>query len=908
MQPLKQLGRWMRKRTATAIGHLPSRAFWMGTWPSIIVVMAAMAIGICLSIHASPWLALPEDPARVVAPLAQVQGAIAAISLAVLVLIVEAVQRREDIVDATYEVFIREALVRPVIASVLISTLGTVVAFILVRMPSLEDERNLALFAMISVSITILAILCFTLRALAVLRPDQYREFKRKAYLEQIRIGVTAQIEYINEIAANPTAPTMPSSATEMKAEQAMQQILGDVAVAIKLTRPDRIEEDIATIESAFRYAIEALASSDYNEILKDRSQALELPLFASVSRYFPSLWQASYASRVHENIISIYRLHRYIASPAQDGIVNDLRETVVANAKSSYQTRTGWPEGVAYGVGLAWGAVNDHVWLPIFFQEAHPLSQVNTALLRTVVESFQDSAASMVRGGDIAAFEQITAQISNLHDSLGRNRYGDGEIDYRINQPIDDLFHDVRLALAALAGLAIWSQESRYINNARAFVNRVHEILQKDRGGGEESFERLLVVDENTLAQHWWWWDGGNDGASLSRFRNADPLQYPVLYFLTASLIEGSDARLPQALGSIHLDGEGVLERHWAIMCDVAGIRGDKQETEKERIIGFIKAAKSADEHRRQDRIIATSISEVQVSQYAQEVLQIHKQTEDSSVVAITKVFDGADRTQILPAGDLDAPAETSFRLRGVFKGAFMRISGIHYEEHPSANEVVEAIEAMRCRMMINLIKDQADLTKAISTVGDELFTEISRVLADLQPQFPLFLTTGGGTDALWGRLHQAQLNIRWPISTALDRMPPDVEEVLRVGEVLMSQHIGEPALYIVDVARWGLLRRADVGDEPLRVEVHAISAERAGELLDTGRIDAGSLNRAEAIRALQLQVEVEVTQRVDFVVEDPSAAVRIPLQVPISSDEVMTQDRVGFDPFTTQEGRNDA
>ena len=124
----------------------------------------------------------------------------------------------------------------------------------------------------------------------------------------------------------------------------------------------------------------------------------------------------------------------------------------------------------------------------------------------------------------------------------------------------------------------------------------------------------------------------------------------------------------------------------------------------------------------------------------------------------------------------------------------------------------------------------------------------------------------------------------------------------------MMVRQHMGEPALYIIDAARWGLLRQAPIGDDPLRVEVRAISAERAGELLDTGRIDAGSLNREEAIRELQLQVEVEVTQRVDFVVEDPSAAVRIPLLVPISQEEAMTQDRVGFDPFTTQGGRNDA
>lgn len=870
---------------------------------SIALVVAGIALSVC--IPSGSWL--PSDPGRVVGPLAQVQGAIAAISLAVMVLIVEAVERREEIVDATYDVFLREAHVRWVISGVLVSTLGTAISFALTQVPSIGNQGNLVVFAAISIIITVLAILHFTLRALIVLRPSQYREFKRKAYLEQMQIGVTAKIKRINEIAASPTASIVSSPAIEMEAEQTMLQKLGDVAVASESTRPDRTEEDIEVLKSAFDHAAKMLMNSSYNNMPKDRRQDLELPLFTYTSRHFSSLWQASYASQVYENVRSIYRLHLHIAHLARDGSINDLRETVVANAISSYQSGMNWPEGVAHGVGLAWGVVRNHVWLSMLLHNAHPLVQADAALLRTISEGFQDSAASMVRDGHIAAFEQITAQISDLHDSLGHNRYGDGEFDYKINQPIDDLFHDVRLALAALAGLAILSQKGGYINNARAFVNRVHEILQNNQNAGE-SLERLLRVDGSALAQRWSWWDDRNDGSSLPRVRIMRPWQHLVLYFITASLIDGPDARLPRALGGIHRDVVDTLEQHWEIMCDVANIYGDVREIERERILSIIEAEKSADAHRRQDRIIATPVNAVQSDQYVQEVLQAYKQTEISSARVVASIFGGAGRVQILRSDDLDAPAESPFRLRGAFKGAFMQITETHYVADPSATRVVEEVEAKRRQMMIKLVVDQAGLVEAIPIDGDKLYTEISRVLADLQPQFPLFLITGRETGDLRRRLHRARSNIRRPASAALDRMPPDVEEALQTGEIMASPQIGEPALYVIDIARWGLMRRADIGDDPLRVEVHAISADRAGELLDTGRVNAGHLSREEAMRELQLQVVVEVTQRVDFVVEDPSAAVRIPLQVSISQEEVMAQDRVGFDSFTTQEGRNDA
>ena len=868
---------------------------------SIALVAAGIVLAVC--VPSGSW----PNAARVVGPLAQAQGAIAAISLAVMVLIVEAVERREEIVDATYDVFLREARVRWVISGVLMSTLGTVIAFVLTQMRSLQDQGNLVVFATVSIAITVLAILYFTFRALTVLRPSQYREFKRKAYLEQIQIGATAQVEHINEIVANPTAPLMPSSTIEMMAEQAILQLLGSVATASEFARPNRTEEDIETIKSAFDHAAMMLTSSSYNDMPKDHGQSFELPLFANASRYFPSLWQASYASRVYENVRSIYRLHLHIAHLARDGTINGLRETVVANAISSYQTRTDWPEGVAYGVGLAWGVARNHIWLPMLLHDARPLSQTDIALLRTVVEGFQDGAASMVRDGDIDTFQQITSQISDLHDSLGRNRYGDGEFASKVNQSIDTLFHDVRLALAALAGLAMLSQKGGYINNARAFVNRVHEILQEHSNAGE-SLERLFSADRNTLTQPWSWWDDRHDGSSLSRVRIVHPTQHPVLYFITESLIDGLNAPLPRSLGSIHLDSVDTLERHWAIICEVAGIRDDMQELEKERILDIIESQKSAEEYRRQDQIIKTSLNEMQVGEYIQEILRKYKQAEASSTAAVVSVFGGPDRARVLPASDSDAPVESSFRLRGAFKGAFMQTIETHYVAHPSATQVVEEIEVARHQMIVELFENQANMAKPISIVGDKLFTEISRVLTNLRPQIPLFLVAGRGTDELRQRLRRARSDIRRPISTVRERIPPDVEGVLRDGEIMVSRRIGEPALYIIDVARWGRLRQADIGNEPLRVEVHAISAERAGELLDTGCISAGDLSREEAIRALQLQVEVEVAQRVDFVVEDSSAAVRIPLQVPIGQEEAMAQDRVGLDPFTTQEGRDDA
>ena len=907
MEQFKPSARHGWKQASQAAKRLRHRMFWTGMWPSVVVAVTAVAIGIYLSILRPSWSALPEDPARIVAPLAQVQGAIAAISLVVMVLIVEAVQRREDIVDTTYEVFLREAFVKPVIVFVLVSTLGTVTVLVLVRMQSFMDQRNLALFVAFLATLTVTAILFFIHRALVVLRPSQYRQLKRKAYLEQIRVGVDAQIEHINEIAANPTAPVKASSVIEMQAEQAIIQLLNDVATAINLGRPDYIEEDIATIEEAFDYAVKMLAKTDYNIVVANKDVSFEPPLFSSVSRHMAPLWQVSYMSQKIEYVGHVYRIHLHIGFLADDRIISGLTEDLIANAASSYQTGSGWPTGIAHGVDLAWRTVRNHVWLPMLLNDVHPLTPTDESLLRAVIEKFQDSAKLMICEGDIAAFNQITAHISDLHDTLGRNRYIREDLNYEISQPIEDLFQDIRLALAALAGFAILVQGRGRIGNARDFVNRVHEILQEHHDAGE-SLERLLKPGEDRSMQRWSWWDDTCDDSSLQRVQIIYPMQTPVLYFITATLIGGPDARLPQALGSTYLDAVGSLERHWATICDVAAIHENMQEAEKERILDFIETERSLDKRRQQDRIIMTPISEVQTGQYVQTVLQAYKQSEVSPIHSISSMFSSAGRAQFLSAEDLEAPVESPLWLRGAFKGAFMRTIETHYEADPSATRVVERVEARRRQMIINLIVDQTSALEPIPILSDALFTEISSILANLQPQLPLFLIVGNGTSDLWRRLYRTRSNIRRPASMPPDPTPPDVVEALQAGEIMAGPTAGTPALYIVDVMRWGLLRRTSIDGEPFRVEVHAISAERAEELLDTGRVSAGRLSREEAVRQLQLQVEVEIMERIDFVVEDPNAAVRILLEVPISDEEAEAQDRVESDPFWVQKGRSDA
>ncbi len=89
-------------------------------------------------------------------------------------------------------------------------------------------------------------------------------------------------------------------------------------------------------------------------------------------------------------------------------------------------------------------------------------------------------------------------------------------------------------------------------------------------------------------------------------------------------------------------------------------------------------------------------------------------------------------------------------------------------------------------------------------------------------------------------------------------------------------------PEICVVDPASWGCLVRADAGDngEQLEVLVREIDEPRARELLQRNPdLFAEKGNEDERILALRNRVELEIWQRVDFVVKDPTRARRIRL-----------------------------
>ncbi len=266
--------RWRRRLRAAA-----SLEFWTSTIQSLVVAIALVGVGLALSILLPPLDVLPSESTTItgiVATVLQAQAAMMAISLAVMAFIVGGVQRREDLDDPLYEWFLARAFVRPVFALAAALTLGTGAAYLFAQISGPSATPNAILFAVSSLGAVVLIVVGFALWALRVLRPSQYRLYKRQVTIGAVRSAAVAYTRFVRALVQDQN----PDGGGEMElassAGRAVQQIVDDAEMAIRGARFTDFEQSVDTIRSALKVAI---ADGSLRDDHVDRAKLASVPM-----------------------------------------------------------------------------------------------------------------------------------------------------------------------------------------------------------------------------------------------------------------------------------------------------------------------------------------------------------------------------------------------------------------------------------------------------------------------------------------------------------------------------------------------------------------------------------------------------------------------------------------------------
>ena len=169
---------------------------------ALTFVLLAALVCVLLATPAIDWLPPPDEVGSLLAALLGAQAAIAALTLAVTLFVMQGVSARRDIDDRMYQEYVRRSWVKPIFW-------GSVVAVGVTGLALLAEElgtgaplvgsspglRNLTLLAAIAFLVNLgLPVLLFE-RAIRLAQPDRWRMLRRELNERAVRAAVQAFLD-----------------------------------------------------------------------------------------------------------------------------------------------------------------------------------------------------------------------------------------------------------------------------------------------------------------------------------------------------------------------------------------------------------------------------------------------------------------------------------------------------------------------------------------------------------------------------------------------------------------------------------------------------------------------------------------------------------------------------------------
>lgn len=326
-----------RKRSAAAA---PAHRWKTWLWPSLVSALAVAGafIGICALLV---WLGDPATDvgASSLGSVLEAQAAMTAIFLVVMIFIVEAVQRREGLDDPLYELFLSKTWVRWIFALAVWMLTGTALLYAIGPITGLIGELTDARGDVLGISSLIIAavlVLAFLLRALHVLRPEQYREFRRDAVLSEVRRGAQSQAQA--RVLARQSSHEFIRQRTgalndpETRATRAIERVVDQTHQAVGRAQLTEIREGMEILECICATVLNELEQSDSEPAMPDSTD--------------DRLWLG------HDSILSgMQRMVRTAASSAtKDAVLWAIFRADVQKARTTLATPYRLGENVSAG------------------------------------------------------------------------------------------------------------------------------------------------------------------------------------------------------------------------------------------------------------------------------------------------------------------------------------------------------------------------------------------------------------------------------------------------------------------------------------------------------------------------------------------------------------------------------
>ena len=868
--PRYRLGPINQARVAELMRRIP----WVALAPVSVFALATLAVLI------PPICLLPEldDASRLLGNLLTAQAAIAALTLAVTLFVMQGVSSREDVDDRVYREYVRRSQVGPIFWSSIVAVGVTTVILIdaeglgwageLANLkPGLYNVPLVAAFAFIA-NLGLAGVLFQ--QAIRLTRPAHWGSLKRDVNQRDVRGATEAFLQRLKRAVTAGEASefdltSMYRGPDEGSADEAIRAILDEARRAMSERRQGEFRQSLESIEEVVQYAMDEINKLGIK--WGPFGAQPQWPPLGELTHNLSSFREEVISEGNRDYVLALLRLDYWLISTGVWQRCGDLFTAGLDGYRMNYQiaTRTGGGDVREMLRERAW---QNTQWL-IMAEEPEEIFPYAMEMVRHQERFLSDAMHA-------SSPEEYEKLHSAFHTSLGFIRRGWEQRGRWQLQESENLYElverEYRIALMGLAGRAMCLADSGRIADPKPYLSVGRSMFSRtDQLANDIS--RALQRDERLGFSLWSEWDMMEGPAGDVRI--VSPEKYP-LDFFTVRLMELTRDTMPvlnlrgsaRQVSAWFMNNVERLESHILEQADVT------MEQRRALAADALKAAERTDEIAEDYQIIGRELSPDRVSAFVADVY-----TTAFTENPVDLVFQRNGALLYLVGDPAEGPNE-----RGFYRLEPKAFLTDHPENARTYYEPLDGTEWGRglSEEVLKLLCEALDEVPATSTsleTPTSLLQAIDEAIADLNPSGEIFVALAGNWITMEIDLAQER-----PEGYELPWQLPDNEPVGEMARyhgnlIIRGPGTGERRVYVVEPGTWGCLARGKFeSDQELRVEFKTVSGERARELLESNPNHfASEADEESKIRKLQTCVEMIVAARYEFRGTDPSRARRI-------------------------------
>ena len=850
----------------------------------LVSVFVVLPIVVLLLVMTEPIGAfvISTDSITFLGALLGAQAAVAALTLAVMLFVMQGVSARRDVDDRFYAEYIIRSWVWPVFCGSIGAVAFTGAVLTVERVVGDAGDAaaygvpgvpNLAVLAVVALVTSLTAPVVLFGRAIRLAKPEHWQTLRLDVNKREVGEAVGAFLGRVQRaesarVNKEPDFSILFPDAGERSADRAVRALLDDARRAMDERRHGELVRSLNSIKMLVSYAMDEI-----------EGDGLDLAVLGTDHQWPPlyELGQTLYSYR--EEVISAGNRDYLQELLTLDYwfVSTGLRRSclgLVAFGLSGYR----WN----YVLSARVGSRDRHEMLRDRFlmnldgltvrHEPEALASFMREVIRHQGEVLSDALHSGFVEDYLWLHSEFDSKLSDILERWDRGAWNRDVWSFGMeSELLARLRQEYRIAIMGLTGRAVILSDSGdvadpapYLDVARALFGKLTDLSDVVSGA--------MRIDYHVSFSQWWGWD---TPYRLSAYSGSPSVErFPRTCFAVLLMERAEDLTLnldlhgnAKPILEWFLDNAEGLER---FVIDTSSVSASER---REFATEALRRAVLHDEVQVDLDVISRELSVDRVG--------ILKSGVDAGMLkasSVQRVFERAGSFVRLEVDAVPLPEERGAR-QWLPKAFF--IDPVDHDQTYRDPIVGQDLGRHLSHGAVYLLCDELQgaplLTAPLDTL-DEIFAAINVAVADLNPQGDVAIVLAGDAEDVFFDPYAEDADGYepfWRLAAG--------DSLIDVGRyrgypILRGPTDGGRRVYVVDLDTWGSYERApfDHGEE-LRVDVGTISPERAQELLDANPDWSEQLDDASKMRKIQTYVDVWLGVRHGFRVLDWERARRI-------------------------------